>query len=285
MSMFPRVRCLLLALPLLVLALPLQAWGPVGHRVVAELATRQLDAPARAEVGRLLAAGHAESLAAVANWPDQIRNAPALDALWKATRSQHYINFGGGQACRYSPPRDCPDGHCIIAGIRHYVAELGDRSLPDAERFRALVFVTHFIGDEHQPLHAGFAADKGGNTFQVQFAGRGSNLHKVWDSGLLATRHRSWQAWVDALAPGMPPAARPDLAAQPWIGWAEAACRIVAAPGFYPANHKPGQAYVDAQLPVAEHQLQLAGSGLAGVLKAVLGSAGVVPMTRPEKDQ
>jgi hypothetical protein len=49
----------------------------------------------------------------------------------------------------------------------------------------ALKFIVHFVGDLHQPMHVSRAADKGGNTIQVNYDGRGTNLHSLWDSGLL----------------------------------------------------------------------------------------------------
>src|SRR3546814_20100718 len=112
----------------------------------------------------------------VANWPDQVQNDPARAALWKQTRSQHYVNFRGGSDCDYVPPRDCRDGRCVVSGLQYYVGVLGDRSQPDAARREALKFVVHFVGDIHQPLQAGYRDDKGGNTYQVQYEGGGHQL-------------------------------------------------------------------------------------------------------------
>src|SRR5512132_306726 len=49
----------------------------------------------------------------------------------------------------------------------------------------ALRFVTHLIGDIHQPLHASFAEDRGGNSVDVRFNGRKENLHSLWDTALV----------------------------------------------------------------------------------------------------
>ncbi len=54
-----------------------------------------------------------------------------------------------------------------------------------AEQLEALKYVVHLVADVHQPLHAGFADDRGGNTYQLQAFGRGTNLHAVWDSQML----------------------------------------------------------------------------------------------------
>ena len=257
----------------MVMAVPMaHAWGPLGHSVVAELAQRHLSPAAEAEVERLLAPEHARALADVANWPDQIQNDPAQAALWKRTRGQHYVNFRGGSACDYVPPRDCRDGRCVVGGLQHYVDVLGDRRQPDAARREALKFVVHFVGDIHQPLHAGHRDDKGGNTYQVQFDGKGSNLHRVWDSGLLSTRGLDWRAYAQVLD-ATPPARLPAPIApldDPYAHWAEESCRITAETGFYPAGHKLGQDYEAAWRPVAEQRLREAGRRLAAVLNLAL---------------
>jgi hypothetical protein len=254
------------------LVVPAHAWGPLGHSVVAELAQQHLSPAAEAEVARLLAPEHTGSLAAIANWPDQIQNDPAMQNLWQQTRSGHYVNFHGGSSCAYVPPRDCRDGRCVVAALQHYVAVLGDRGATDDVRRQALKFVVHFVGDIHQPLHAGYRDDKGGNTYQVQFAGKGSNLHRVWDSGLLSRRGLAAPAYAQMLAARGPVALpRPTAPVpNPYAQWAEESCRITAQPGFYPPGHRIGQTYVNAELPVAELRLREAGRRLAAVLNTAL---------------
>ena len=265
-------RLLAASLAVFAVAPAAQAWGPLGHSIVAALAQKHLSPAAEAEVERLLAADHTTQLADIASWPDQIQDDPAMATLWQQTRKLHYINFRGGPTCDYMPPRDCHDGECVVDGLAHYVAILGDKSQPDAARLQALKFVVHFVGDEHQPLHDGYRDDLGGNKYQVQFEGNGSNLHKVWDSGMLKTRGLDWQAYAQKLDGEGPVALPPNSAPldNPYAQWAEESCRISAAPGFYPDGHKIDQAYVDAELPVAENQLRIAGRRLAEVLNLTL---------------
>ena len=59
---------------------------------------------------------------------------------------------------------------------------------PDAprnEKRTALRFIAHLVGDIHQPLHAGFAEDRGGNSVDGGFNGRKENLHSLWDTTLV----------------------------------------------------------------------------------------------------
>jgi hypothetical protein len=262
----------MLASAMLLLAPSARAWGPLGHRVVAELAQRQLGPAAEREVERLLAPEHTTRLADVAHWPDQIRNDPAQQAVWKRTGRWHYINFSSGR-CDYVAPRDCPKGECVVAALEREVQVLGDRAQPDAVRRQALKFVVHLVGDVHQPLHAGYRPDRGGNQYQVQFDGKGSNLHKVWDSGLLNTRHLRWQEYaslLDGRAPViLPPASAPPD--DPYAQWAEESCRLTAAMDFYPSRRRIGSAYVADNLPLAERRLREAGRRLAELLNSHLG--------------
>ncbi|MEO7199296.1 MAG: S1/P1 nuclease [Dokdonella sp.] len=239
------------------------AWGFHGHRVVAELADVQLNRNARQEVARLLGAA---SLADVAPWADQLRNDPQQRELGRATARLHYLNFADG-SCQYSAKRDCAGGKCVVAAIDHYAAILGDRSRSDADRAEALRFVVHFVGDVHQPLHASPRDDKGGNTYQVNLNGKGSNLHAVWDTRILASRKLGWRAHARTLA-GSNLAAGSMRPAQ----WAEESCAIVRDGAIYPSGHVIDDNYLRRMRPRAEQRLQLAGARLAVLLNKELGN-------------
>lgn len=267
-----RIRHVAAALLAALVAAPALAWGPLGHSVVAELAQRHLSPAAETAIEQLLAPEHTHSLADIANWADQIQDDPARASLWAQTRSQHYINFDAAN-CDYVPPRDCRGGRCVVAGLQHYVNILSDRRQPGAARREALKFVVHLVADIHQPLHAGYRHDKGGNTYQVQFDGKGTNLHKVWDSALLNSRDLDWQTYALRLDTPDPLSLPSPIAPldNPYAQWAQESCRITAGAGFYPPNHKIDQAYVNAELPIAERRLRQAGRRLADVLNRALG--------------
>lgn len=257
-------------LSLLMVAPAAFAWGPLGHKVVAKLAWDQLNPQAKAAVEKLL---HTQSpyitLVSVANWPDKLRDYPEMQRLWKKTHRMHYINFGSAK-CHYNPPVQCRDGECVVAAIEHYETILANKKLPASQRLRALKFVVHLIGDEHQPLHAGYKRDAGGNKYQVVFYGHRTNLHRVWDSGMLETREMTWKPYakfLEAEGPVKLPAVQQGVA--PPVQWAEESCRITR--DIYPAGHKIGAAYVAKNLPIADQRLREAGARLAKVLNRILG--------------
>ncbi len=258
---------------LLVLATvaPVHAWGPLGHRLVARQAAEQLSPPVRAEIARLLQGEPAPTLAGVSTWADELRGSDPV--LGRRTAAWHYVNIGEA-GCRYDADQHCASGDCVNEALETQARILGDRRRSDAERLQALKFVVHMAGDAHQPLHAGHLHDRGGNRYQVNFMGKGSNLHALWDSGLLNSLRLDEDAWMERLrampapAPsgiGQPP--RPGFA----VPWIEDACRIATGPGVYPPGHRVDQAYADMHLPALEAQLRAGGARLAEVLEASLG--------------
>ncbi|PTS80564.1 S1/P1 nuclease [Stenotrophomonas sp. HMWF023] len=259
-----------LAPALLTLSAPAHAWGAQGHRLVAEVADSRLNPTARTEVDRLLATEPGATLASIAPWADQLR---AKDpGLGRRSAGWHYVNIAE-DGCHYEAPKHCKSGNCIVEALKAQSAILGDRSLTDGERLQALKFVVHLVGDIHQPMHAGYGHDKGGNDFQLQFGNRGTNLHSLWDSGMLNTRKVDDAGYLPVLrALPAPKLARQSNPQRDPVSWAETSCRISVQPGVYPASRKIGDDYTTRYRPVAEAQLRLAGENLAQLLNRVLAT-------------
>ena len=135
----------------------------------------------------------------------------------------------------------------------------------DEDRLKARRYVTHFAVDLHQPLHAGSADDRGGNQFQVQAYGRGTNLHALWDTGHI----ENWPGGLPALKTAVEARMVPSLKTNP-AAWAEASCWIVSSEGFYPSGHRLQPDYLSKWAPVIEFQLSLAARRLADALNGAL---------------
>lgn len=234
------------------------AWGSTGHQVVALLAQAQLTPKARAEVDRLLAPEPGQTLSSVSTWADERKSS--------STAPWHYVNMPRN-TCRYESERDCPDGKCVVGAIERQLAIL-ESNASDTARLVALKWVVHFVADVHQPLHVGYASDRGGNRFQVQVFKRGSNLHALWDSGLIKQLGESPQELAKRLSVGNAASSLEGLA--PAVA-AEESCRIVRSEGFYP-DRRVGQGYIGKFTPVAEQRLRVAGDRLAAILNRVLGN-------------
>jgi hypothetical protein len=249
-----------------VFSVPALAWGPTGHRLVAELAERELGPMALSTAKRLLATSGDHSLADVANWADDLRNDRAQRSEWRATAKLHYVNFSSS-SCRYDATRDCRDGACVVGAIERYARILGDHSRSDAERAEALRFLVHFVADVHQPLHAGYRADRGGNRYQVQLHGRGTNLHSVWDTPVVTHERPSWRKYADLLA-ATPLSTARGTPAQ----WAEESCRLTRDAGIYPRGHVIDDRYLERMQPLAQRRIREAAARLASLLERELGA-------------
>ena len=251
----PRKFAVLLATALATVSVagPAAAWGALGHRLVGELAERHLDPRARAEVAQLLQGEADPSLAGVSNWADELRTQDP--ERFKATSRWHYINAEGG-GCAFDVARDCPADDCVVAALEAQRLILADRSQPLAARRDALKFIVHFVGDVHQPMHAGDRDDSGGNRFQVSlrtplepeaYARKnyvdgvmGTNLHSVWDFYVLA---------------GL---------------FGRESCRLIEARALYPAQPAIDHGYLDSMRPLAEQRLRQAAWRLAQLLDQTL---------------
>lgn len=267
---------------------PLQtlAWGKVGHEITGELAQRQLNPKAQAEVSRLLAAEPMPTLAGVSVWADTIRNTDP--ELGKKTSRWHYVNFPREGDCEYVPARDCPDGNCVVGAINKNFTIVSDKNRSDKERATALKFLVHFIGDVHQPFHAGYGDDRGGNTFQINYQGKawkpfknsdpfnyrsaGWNLHGVWDSMIVESKGLDAKAYADILwqqpALAFDDTKRSD---RPAVEWALQSCRVIKQDNPYPKKNIIKDDYLDKYRPLTERRLREAGTRMAAMINFALG--------------
>ncbi|MEJ2162088.1 MAG: S1/P1 nuclease [Robiginitalea sp.] len=150
-------------------------WGKTGHRVVGEVAQKYLKGKARKAIKELLGG---ESLAEVANYADAIKS----DPKFRSYSPWHYVNFPFEADYEEVSPSSQGD---IIKGIERSIAVLKDPATEREEKVFYLKMLIHFVGDLHQPMHVGRAEDRGGNDIQLQWFGRGTNLHRVWDSQMI----------------------------------------------------------------------------------------------------
>ena len=258
LNRFVSLHCVALALCLAAALLSgkAQAWGPVGHQTVAMAARAQLTPEALSRLQELMSLEPGTTLADIATWADEHRGPET--APW------HYVNFPVGD-CNYRPARDCPDGQCIVVVLDAQLQILASQA-PPPERLQALKWVVHLVADLHQPLHAGMAEDRGGNRYQLQFLLRWSNLHALWDSGLI--RHMNEDAPILAarLARQFWPPALGSLSVR---AAAEESCRMARQPGFYPPG-TVGQDYISTYTPIVEQRLWLASVRLAALLNQAL---------------
>jgi len=253
--------------------IPLQevaAWGASGHSIVAEIAQRRLEAGVAGKLRDLL--GGNVSLGSLASWADDETHAhPSVSkSRW------HYVDIPR-DAMSYDAARDCKettDGDCIIAAIARFRAALKDRTLANDKRVEALMYLVHFLGDLHQPMHcAEHNDDQGGNFVFVSFFGQPTSLHALWDTGLIDHTVFNWGAYVRRLDtdwfPGKDVAALQRGEPADWANEAHKAA--VEVPYALPVrSHSLSGDYYQKALVVHDRQLASAGVRLARILNEAL---------------
>ena len=245
--------------------LPARRWGPDGHRIVADIALQRLSPAAATETRRLLGG---QNINEVASWADEVRRSLPATAPW------HYIDIEITDSS-YVPSRDCKDHACVIWAVESQLAILSDRMQPDSARASALKYVVHFVGDLHQPLHAGERGDKGGNDVKLTFQGRPSNLHSVWDSGILLSFGQTDAEIVHQLDDEI--ARRKDITTLSggtvvqWVMESHDIARDVVYRNL-PYTNEISQQYIDAARPVIYERLLRAGVRLGAMIEHALGT-------------
>lgn len=243
------------------------AWGEDGHRVVGEIAWSYLRPEVKAEVQSLLQVAKEPSLAEATTWADRIRSDSNYD--WAAPL--HYISLPR-QWDGYREERDCPPAGCILKAIERFEGVLRDRDAVRSERAEALMFIAHFVGDLHQPLHTGLAADRGGNDIKVTFFGFPTNLHALWDVYLPAGFIADWRQYARRQLEMITEAQREKWQSSDALDWAVESNRL-AHSNAYTAKDKSvlGEDYYRDNREVVEKRLRQGGVRLAGVLNRALG--------------
>jgi hypothetical protein len=184
------LKRLLALAALALLASPASAWWEYGHYSVGRVAMLEVKPSTRAAVQRLMAQSAlletptcpVRTIEEASYWPDCVKT---LGERFSYAFSWHYQNV---DICKpFDLKAACKDGNCVSAQIERNLKLLADRKVPTRERVMALAFLVHFMGDLHQPLHAGDKSDRGGNDFKADYGAIPSNIHAIWD-GLLADR-------------------------------------------------------------------------------------------------
>ena len=183
---------------------------------------------------------------------------------------------------------------CVVRAIEGDFAVLASSDATNEEKLAALKFLGHWVGDIHQPLHAGFRDDRGGN--HVRTLGSScQSLHTLWDSCIVEERLGMHPlAIVPELSAGITDEQRAEWLASDAVAWANEFAAIAREPDvgycvtigdacWYEADNRKlddgepekmlvaNNAYLDMHAPVVRQRIAMAGVRLAGLLNRALG--------------
>lgn len=244
----------LLTAVLLGVTVPAFSWGPQGHRLVVQIARSQLDANVIETVNYYLKGTTWEEAAV---WMDEVQSNPKMDYM----KTWHYINIPKDKV--YVPSKE-PD---VVNKIDYCLRMIQYRTYqaPDviAETIKILF---HLVGDIHQPLHCGYAEDRGGNDVELYMIQKETNLHRVWDSELIQERRMDmWYCAKVLVGMKLSDKKRAEIQKTNIPGWLQESRALL--PEVYKfTGNRLDQKYVDSNIKVVEYQLVKAGLRLAAIL-------------------
>ena len=162
-------------------------WGQNGHRATGKIAENHLNKKAKKRIDKLL---KGQSLAFVSTYADEIKS----DSAYRKYYSWHYVNMDLEES--YADATKNPKGD-LVTGINKCIEVLKDTNSSDEDKSFHLKMLVHFVGDLHQPMHIGQKEDKGGNAIQVEWFGKETNLHAVWDTKMIENWNMSYLELAD----------------------------------------------------------------------------------------
>lgn len=176
---------------LFAIATNILAWGPKGHRIVAQVAYDNLDCKARKHVDKVLGK---HGMIYLSTWSDEIKS----DTIYPTSFTCHYQDLPGGMT-----------DSAVIATLTNYPEEGGDLFMAldsletvlmrNPNSHDALVFYVHMMADRFCPMHLAHLDDKGGNGVKMKWFGSNTNLHSVWDSKLIENKGFSYTEYANYL--------------------------------------------------------------------------------------
>ena len=236
-------------------------WGQKGHDVTVYIAENHLTPESLAKITELL---DGKSMVYWANWLDNASHTPE----YSYTKTWHYKNIDDGVAYEEAPLH--PDGD-VIRAIYSQIETLQDPDASKEDKQLALKILVHVTGDLHQPMHMGHATDLGGNRWIVNYFGRDSNLHSVWDSSVPESAHKwTYTEWNDQINRATPEEIAAILEEGTPEKWGEETfeiCKNVYA--GTPEGTKISYDYVSDWTPVVEQQFLKGGLRLADMLNSI----------------
>jgi len=246
-------------------------WGEVGHAIIADIGQALLTAPATQALQKYIPGKKMDQVSSV---PDDYDHTP--EGRW--SEPLHFVNMQRGQT-QFNFQEDCSKAPgCVVSAIQNYTAVLKSQYSSgkyfDSEP-NALVFIIHFVGDSHQPLHIGYTDDLGGNTVKCSFFGVQTELHAVWDTYMIQRYNKDHNSFAQELLQTI----KSNSTMLPYysrimnpVDWANESFDLVrnnVYVGVSGNNPNLSDSYYNANLPIVKLRLMAAGIRLATLLNAI----------------
>ena len=236
------------------------AWGKKGHQIVGEIAEHFLDDSTKQRVQRYL--GNLDFQEA-ATWMDDVRSNEYYDYM----RTWHYVNMEKGQNFSQAAARNA------VSIIHAAITELRNKNnLPKDKIKTDLLLIFHLMGDIHQPMHIGYASDRGGNSVNVSYMFKPykTNLHSVWDTEIIESEKITADTCIQLYA-NLTQAELNKINSTSELEWMRESRRYLT-DAYEFKNDFLDTNYIAKNKSIIENRLLVAGIRLANVLKVLFNS-------------
>jgi hypothetical protein len=251
-------RKIIVICALLVVSSSAFGWGKNGHRIVGEIAEKNLSKEAKKGIAELLGD---DSLSRVANYPDEIKSEKKYDY----TSPWHYVSIPTGKT--YFDQKRSKEGDVIEALFR-FEETLRDPKTSKDDKIFALKFLVHDMGDLHQPLHVGIAEDRGGNSLQYKWFKEVTNLHSIWDEKLIEFEQLSYSEYAGYLN-HFTKDEKKEFSQGTFLDWAKESQDLRSAVYDTGGTDHLGYEYHHTVKPIYELRLRKGGLRLAALLNKI----------------
>ena len=178
-------------------SVPAFSWGQEGHRVIAKIAYDNLTPKARKSVDKILGK---RGMIYWSNWADEIKS----DNIYPQSIKDgwHYQNLASGlsDSAIVAMVMDCPKVNGRLFSVHDsLVYNMAAERVYDSNRDHTLRFIVHLSGDLYCPMHMGRKEDQGGNLIPMEWFGKPTNLHEVWDDKLIESQGYSYSEYAQII--------------------------------------------------------------------------------------
>ncbi|WP_057830149.1 S1/P1 nuclease [Colwellia sp. TT2012] len=282
---------------MLLFSQPSFALAKFGHKIVCQLAFEHLPWAKQQRISQLLQAVPQEqqtiinhynrlekstplTFANACTWADAIKKHKKKHPRFKKFNRWHYLNVARNldvitkAVCKKN---------CLPQAIITHQQQLKFSPI-SWQSAQALLFLGHWLGDIHQPLHVSYASDLGGN--KVNLAKNKTpckNLHGYWDACLIKKAKRSRKQWLAHLNAQWHKNHTPAYQAKQVWQWANESYQLVRTPAFQycqlnsqniclrpKGKIKLNDNYAQHYLPIMAQQLLKAAQRLNRILEVSL---------------
>jgi len=250
-----------------------KSWGEVGHAVIADVAQSMLSAKATQAIQKYIPGEKMEQVASIPDTYDHTAAGSWSEPLHFVNMLRNQTSFDFNIDCKKAPG-------CVVSAIQNYtkilMSSVNSRKVLDAGEPNALIFLIHFVGDVHQPLHVGYLDDMGGNNVPCSFFGVATELHAVWDDSIIGKYNSDWSSFSKEIQqtikndPGLIKQYTADMTP---VTWADESFTYVMKTVYIGVTGKTNpdltDTYYNMALPVVKARLTAAGIRLGTLLNTI----------------